>query len=264
MSRFPVYSTLGPRQIKWVVQDEAQWMITLDSGFIDNIPEYGYTGSRTGAQLAAGTGNSPPISVSAALRAQLQNNMLLGEAAFSIEDGKAADGVTLERLFLNGGRGISIREGGTLNVATSLVDNIERVSSQAFTTIFNSGYRVPTNTPQQDKEATSPTFGPDLSVIETGLFNGQKVLFLGSANSGIIYVYVLVPSADCPQPYWHSAVRSGNTFATWNTAYANSQMGDIGITDMLFIPRQGQRTVDVLIVASSTSNSISSYRISDI
>ncbi|KAK7502737.1 hypothetical protein BaRGS_00005987 [Batillaria attramentaria] len=264
MRRFPVYSTLQPRQIKWVVQDEAQWMITLESGYIDEIPDYNYRGARQGSVLAAGIAPGvPELDVSADLKAMLEDNTLLGEAEFSIEDGKGADGIKLENLFLNGGRGISIRRGSDLSVATSLIDNVERETAQNFRNIFNSGMRFPNRTPQQEKDITSATFGPDLSVIETGFYEDQKVLFLGGGSSGIIYVYVLIPDTDCPQPYFHSAKRFGNTVLTWQAAYDQGQMGDIGITDMLYIPREGQRTVDVLVVASATSNSIHTYRVND-
>ncbi|KAK7502801.1 hypothetical protein BaRGS_00006051 [Batillaria attramentaria] len=266
LPRFPIYSTYQPRQIKWVVQDEAQWMITLDSGYIDEIPEYSnYRGAIQGKVLASSDGSvAPELDVSAELIGMLDDNTKLGEAEISIEDGKGADGTKLENLFLNGGRGISIRRGSDLSIATSLIDNVERETAQNFRTIFNSGMTDPSKTPQQERDVTSPSFGPDLSVIETGIYENQKVLFLGGGSSGIIYVYVLVPDTDCPQPYFHSAKRFGNTFLTWQAAYNQGQVGDIGITDMLYIPRQGQRTVDVLAVASATSNSIHTYLVSEV
>ena len=75
--------------------------------------------------------------------------------------------------------------------------------------------------------------GPNLAVLETGLFNNKKLLFMGSGSSGMIYVYVLVAGADCPQPFFHSVYRRGGISATWETLYTNGDIGDLGITDML-------------------------------
>lgn len=75
--------------------------------------------------------------------------------------------------------------------------------------------------------------GPNLSTIESGYYNGNIVMFVGSATAGIIYVYVLSPDANCPQPYFHSAFRLGSTFSSWTSLYQQGTIGDIGITDML-------------------------------
>lgn len=269
MSRYPIFSTYMPRMIKWVMVDDGhgtnmEWMISMDSGFIDVIPEYNYVGARPGNVLASGADSTAPgVSVDANLLAQMQNMSQLGEAMFSIEDGRTGDQLT--KLYINGGRGISIRNGtNLLDAKTFLVDNLEREMAKSFRSLFNSAYVSPDHTPAQDVEETSPTYGPDLNAIESGIHEGQKILFMGSSSSGIIYTYVLVPGADCPQPFFHSAVRSGNIFATWQNAYNEGQMGDIGISDMLYIPRSGPRIIDVLLVASATSNSIHSYRVSDV
>ena len=69
--------------------------------------------------------------------------------------------------------------------------------------------------------------------MDSGYFQGNKVLFLGSGTSGMIYVYVLVPDADCPQPFFHSVHRLGGTSSSWQSLYNNANIGDLGITDML-------------------------------
>ena len=51
MENYRIYSTLQPRQVKWVTQDQAEWLITLDTGFIDEIPEYSYKDWDTGSNL---------------------------------------------------------------------------------------------------------------------------------------------------------------------------------------------------------------------
>ena len=53
MEDYRIFSVLQPRQVKWVTQDQAQWLITLDSGFIDNIPEYNFRDWDTGSNLLA-------------------------------------------------------------------------------------------------------------------------------------------------------------------------------------------------------------------
>ena len=53
MEDYRIFSVLQPRQVKWVTQDQAQWLITLDSGFIDNIPEYNFRDWDTGSNLMA-------------------------------------------------------------------------------------------------------------------------------------------------------------------------------------------------------------------
>ena len=56
-----------------------------------------------------------------------------------------------------GGRGISIHDGQTLDTRTSLVDNIERVSAQFYKLVHNTGFVAASNTPQTDRDTTSPT-----------------------------------------------------------------------------------------------------------
>ena len=53
MEDYRIFSVLQPRQVKWVTQDQAQWLITLDSDFIDNIPEYNFRDWDTGSNLMA-------------------------------------------------------------------------------------------------------------------------------------------------------------------------------------------------------------------
>lgn len=161
-----------------------------------------------------------------------------------------------------GGRGISIHDGLTLDIRTSLVDNLERVSAQFYSNVFNTAYTTAANTPQQDRDATSPTYGPNLSELETGFFDNNKVIFLGSGTSGMIYVYVLVPDADCPQPFFHSVYRAGGISSSWQSLYGAGNIGDLGISDMLYVGD----SVDherLLLVTGSTSNSISVYRVAD-
>ena len=69
--------------------------------------------------------------------------------------------------------------------------------------------------------------------MDTGFFGDKKVLFLGSGSSGMIYVYVLVADADCPQPFFHSVHRRGSISSTWQTLYTTGSIGDLGISDML-------------------------------
>ena len=75
--------------------------------------------------------------------------------------------------------------------------------------------------------------GPNLGAMTAGDFKGKTLLFLGSATSGILYVYQLAPDANCPQPIFHSVHRAGSTVLSWSQAYNQGTMGDIGITDMM-------------------------------
>jgi hypothetical protein len=75
--------------------------------------------------------------------------------------------------------------------------------------------------------------GPNVNVMETGFFNNNKMLFLASESSGLIYVYVLLQGATCPQPVFHSVYRRGGISSSWQNLYNNNNMGDIGITDLL-------------------------------
>ena len=69
--------------------------------------------------------------------------------------------------------------------------------------------------------------------MEVGEFDGKTVVFMGSGTSGILYVYVLAPDADCPQPFFHSLHRRGSAVSPWGQAYRQGSMGDIGINDIL-------------------------------
>ncbi|XP_025105601.1 mesenchyme-specific cell surface glycoprotein-like isoform X1 [Pomacea canaliculata] len=215
MRRYNAHSTYQARQVRWVVQNNTEWIITLDAGFVNEIPEYDYADWRRGKELLE---RGVIETTDSNLRAQLADDTQLGRAAISIEDGIVSTSpLRLENVFLFGGRGISIRDSNTFQVRTTLVDNIERVAAQTHPEIFNGGFTNPSHSPQQDRDATSPFLGPNLSTIESGYYNGNIVMFVGSATAGIIYVYVLSPDANCPQPYFHSAFRLGSTFSSWTS-----------------------------------------------
>ena len=61
MENYRIYSTLQPVQVKWVTQNDAQWLITLDTGFIDEIPEYGYQDWDTGSSLMSSGGEADGV-----------------------------------------------------------------------------------------------------------------------------------------------------------------------------------------------------------
>ncbi|KAL8624913.1 hypothetical protein ACOMHN_016209 [Nucella lapillus] len=63
------------------------------------------------------------------------------------------------------------------------------------------------------------------------------------------------------QPYFHSIHRRGSTFSSWGQAYQQGNIGDIGINDIKYV--QNTNLVPTLIVASSTSNSISFYSVTE-
>ena len=71
--------------------------------------------------------------------------------------------------------------------------------------------------------------------MDVGEFEGKTVLFVGGGSSGILYVYMLSPDASCLQPYFHSVHRTGSIFSSWQSAYADGHMGDVGITDMKYV-----------------------------
>ena len=81
--------------------------------------------------------------------------------------------------------------------------------------------------------SSTPPQGPNLKALEVGEFEGKTVVFIGGGTSGILYVYMLAPDAQCPQPFFHSVHRSGSAFSSWGQAYDQGNMGDVGINDIL-------------------------------
>lgn len=51
MRRYNAHSTYQARQVRWVVQNNTEWIITLDAGFVNEIPEYDYADWRRGKEL---------------------------------------------------------------------------------------------------------------------------------------------------------------------------------------------------------------------
>ncbi|MCI3311048.1 hypothetical protein MP969_25660, partial [Escherichia coli] len=255
MRGYNIHTTYQARQLKWLTQGNSQWLLSLDSGFLNEVPEYSYRDWERGKTLLESGAIDTSDSV---LRSQLNNDALLGRAAVSKDDGRGPDG-TIENVFLFGGRGISIRDGDTMEVRTTLVDNIERMAAQYHEEVFNTRMESPSDTPQGNRDSTSPLLGPSLTFMETGIFQGNRVLFLGSAHSGIIYVYALSADANCPQPFFHSTHRRGSTFSSWDTLFAQGTIGDLGISDMLYL--SDDDLTPVLAVASSLSNSLSIYSV---
>jgi len=257
MRGYNVYSFFQATEMAWVSRNGEEWLLTLDTGMLNVIPEYSYQDYQRGKLLADNgaiqTGDSE-------LETQLRDNAELGRMGVSIEDGKRSDGL-IGNVFGFGGRGFSIHNAQSFDTPSAIVDSIEQVTKQYYSEIFNTAYLSDTSTPQSDKEATSPLLGPNVAAMEVGDFDGKTVLFMGGGSSGILYVYMLAPDAVCPQPFFHSIHRAGSIFSSWGQSYTAGNMGDIGINDILYL--QNSNLAPVLVVAASTSNSISVYSVEE-
>ncbi|XP_005091631.2 mesenchyme-specific cell surface glycoprotein-like [Aplysia californica] len=257
MRGFNIYSLYQARRIEWISQGTREFLITLDSGLFNINHEYGFMDFERGKTLqSAGvfdTGDQK-------LESELADDTMLGRLAISTVDGVRLDG-RIENVFTFGGRGFSIHSGQNLDIRSATVDSIEKVTKQYMPDVFNSAYRSPTSNPQRDRESTSPFLGPYLQAMTVAEFQDKTVLFLGSGNSGIIYVYVLSADATCPQPYFHSLYRAGGKYSTWQTLYDTEAMGDIGINDMRYL--EDIDLTPILVVTSSISNSVSIYHVEE-
>jgi len=239
----------------WVVKNNREWLLTLDTGMLNVIPEYSYSDYQRARTLAD---NGAIMAADSELDAQLKDDTELGRLGVSIEDGKRDDGL-IGDVFAFGGRGFSIHNANSFSTPSAIVDSIEQVTKQYYSDVFNTAYLSDSSTPQSDREATSTLLGPNLAAMEVGEFEGKSVVFVGGGTSGILYVYMLAPDAGCPLPYFHSIHRSGSVFSSWAQAYSQGNMGDIGINDILYL--QNTNLAPVVVVASSTSNSISVYNV---
>jgi len=257
MRGYNIYSIRQPTQMAWVTRSNREWLIVLDQGRMNN-PAYNVTDYERARTLL----NSGDIDVNDnTLLTQLGQDNELGRLFISKEDGKGMSSGKIENVFAFGGRGFSIHNANTFATVTEAVDNVEQVTKQFYRTVFNSAYFAPGNTPEQDAEETSPTLGPNLGSMAVGDFNGKTVMFFGSETSGIVYLYQLSPDTNCPQPVFHSIHRRGSIYSSWQSAYNSNNMGDIGITDMLYL--QDIDLAPIVVVASGTSNSVSVYSVVD-
>ncbi|KAK7089389.1 hypothetical protein V1264_024899 [Littorina saxatilis] len=254
---YNIYSLSQATEMAWITKGNDEWIVTLDTGKLNYHSAYGYADhDRAKAMSAKGS-----IATSdSKLQAQLNNDTELGRLFVSTEDGKNNAG-NIENVFTFGGRGFGIRDANNFETPTVVVDSVETETERYFSSVFNTAFGKQGNTPQTDKEATSPSLGPELTAQAVGEYDGKTVLFMGGGSSGILYVFMLSPDARCLQPYFHSIHRRGDTLSTWQTSYAAGKMGDIGITDMMFIETTEIRPI--LVVAAATSNSVSLYGIAD-
>ena len=71
-----------------------------------------------------------------------------------MEDGKRDDGL-IGDVFAFGGRGFSIHNANSFTTPSAIVDSIEQVTKQYYSSVFNTAYLSDSSTPQSDREATS-------------------------------------------------------------------------------------------------------------
>merc|ERR1711879_666728 len=222
MRGYNIYSIYQARRIEFLQQGDREYLITLDAGLLHINHEYTFTDYERARTLSAAqvfdTGD--PV-----LEEQLRDDSQLGRLAVSTVDGVRPDG-RIQNVFAFGGRGFSIHSKRTFNIRSATVDTIEQVTMQYMPDVFNSAYMGPSTNPNQDKEASSPLLGPFLQAMEIANFRGKTVLFLGAGNSGIIYIYILSPDAECPQPFFTASTvlvastlpgKPSTTPETWET-----------------------------------------------
>ena len=75
----------------------------------------------------------------------------------SKEDGRNPTTGKIENVFTFGGRGFGIRDANNFETPTVIVDGVERVTERYYSNIFNTAYMADADTPQTDREATSPS-----------------------------------------------------------------------------------------------------------
>ncbi|GFO14126.1 mesenchyme-specific cell surface glycoprotein [Plakobranchus ocellatus] len=257
MQGYNIRSLYQATRLEWVNKNGREWIISLDTGYPNTNYEYRFTDYERGRVLqqagAFNTGDNE-------LESQLANDALLGRLSISTVDGVRPDGL-IERAFTFGGRGFSIHSPTTLGIRSATVDSVEKVTKQYVPDVFNTAYTGPNSNPQADREATSPTLGPNLQAMDVAEFEDKTVLFVAGSSAGVLYVYVLSADSFCPQPYFHSLYRAGGKYSSWQSLYDTEQMGDIGITDVRYL--RDIDLVPVLIVASATSNSVSIYTVEE-
>lgn len=256
---YNIYSLSQTTEMRWIKDKNGdEWMVTLDTGILNYLEDYRYADHDRAKSLVQ---KGDITTADSTLAAQLADDTELGRLFVSREDGRDQFTGKISDVFTFGGRGFSIRDGNVMETPTVIVDQVEEAAEEWFPNIFNSAYTNSTNTPQSDKEATSPALGPELTGLALGEFQGKTVLFLGGGSSGILYVYMLSPDSRCLQPYFHSVHRTGDTYTSWQAAYSHGKMGDIGITDMLYI--HSENILPVVVVAAATSNSVSVYQVAE-
>lgn len=68
MRGYNIHTTYQARQLKWLTQGNSQWLLSLDSGFLNEVPEYSYRDWERGKTLLESGGELwSPFSSSRAL-----------------------------------------------------------------------------------------------------------------------------------------------------------------------------------------------------
>lgn len=163
-----------------------------------------------------------------------------------------------------GGRGFSILDPVNMRRIYDSGDDFEQYFTGASATeadkaMFNA-HIANVNSPQSaDVDKRSPDRGPTPTAIATGAWdNATQLIVIANGVVGGLYTYSVTSG---PTVHFESFIRRGQAGLSWTESYnqnTTDAVGEPGITDLLFIEDQGQKTV---VAVSSTAGALSFYTV---
>jgi len=161
-----------------------------------------------------------------------------------------------------GGRGFSILNPVNMQRVYDSGDDFERYyttgdATEAQKAMYNGAVGSSSQPASSQFDRQSPMQGSAPSAIAAADFNGTQLLVIANGVTGGLYSYAVTSG---PVVTWQGFVRRGQPGLPWNEAYnrQDDSVGEPGITDLLVIDDQGQKTV---VAVSSYAGSLSFYTI---
>ncbi|XP_050401100.2 mesenchyme-specific cell surface glycoprotein [Patella vulgata] len=193
---------------------------------------------------------------------ELSQDSRLGRLLVSSIDGATLYG--LQSIHTYGGRGFSIWETSKMSEPVyDSADDIQKINSQAFKTIFNTDCAAWTNqSPETLRDTTSDNMGPKLNAIDIVNDNGTILMALGSETMGVVYLYVINTTTLTPE--LQNVKYEGGTSDLWSELYDNSNAGNAYISDIGIIKAsQSPNNQTLVYVVSNGSGSVAVYSVTD-
>jgi hypothetical protein len=239
-------------------------LLSANTGAPRMLP--GFNETTRAASLTLDTTVFPPADM-------LQDNAKLGRLLVSASEGNApatttpAPGVPqdpdFESILTYGGRSFSIHVSSGFPVFDS-GDDFERITLQQLTTNFNSAADA-----NGSGDTRSDDQGPAPKALALGQIEGATFAFIGLSEVGGVMVYALDITLRSGRFLEYKKDRDFNVVAVSNpdgngdgAPDTNPAVGDLGPTQMVFVPVSAAPTADsLLLVANAVSGTTTIYAV---
>ncbi|XP_022096908.1 uncharacterized protein LOC110982645 [Acanthaster planci] len=263
---YDIYSMYQPDAIKYMEVGGVGYILTANEG-----DDLGYeAGGDTWEEALRGDkfvkDNMLSNTVSTNLRQALSDDAALGRLQFSTVDGRSAqDPSKFDRLYFFGARSFSVFRADDMSLVYDSGDEMERKHAIYYPEVFNAGGESDDpddDTPEDMFDGRSDNKGVEPEALETGEFNGKRLLFVAQERTSSVMVYSFPGNSVIPS--FESVYRAGGTSKTFTELLNDRNLGDLGPEDLRFIPASDNPSGKPLLLVTSThSGTLSIYKVTE-